>query len=59
MVADRLAKALIGNVTSGDTLGLDNVVVDLAQTSGVPEPASWWLAGVGIAGLLWRRRRLA
>jgi hypothetical protein len=52
---------LIGNVTYGDLIGLDNVVVELDHTTGdgVPEPASWWLAGAGIAGLSWRRRRLA
>ncbi len=50
---------LIGYVSSGDTLGLDNVDVEFQSSGEAPEPASWSLLGMGIAGLLWRRRRLA
>jgi hypothetical protein len=51
---------LIGYWCYSDLIGLDNVVVELDHTSGeTPEPASWWLVGVGTAGVLWRRRRLA
>jgi len=51
---------LIGYGTQSDLVGLDDVVVALDHTGGqVPEPACWWLVGVGIAGLMWKRQRLA
>lgn len=38
--------------TAGNYVGLDDVVV----TSAIPEPGSWLLMGLGVAGLLLRRR---
>lgn len=38
--------------TAGNYMGIDNVVV----TSAIPEPGTWLLMGLGVAGLLLRRR---
>jgi hypothetical protein len=49
---------LIGNWSSGDTLGLDNVVVELEETGeDTPEPASALLACAAFAGIWLFRRR--
>lgn len=46
------------NVSSnGYDLGLDNVLVTGAQQNAVPEPASFALLGIGLAGLTVMRRR--
>lgn len=38
--------------TAGNYMGIDDVVV----TSAIPEPGTWLLMGMGVAGLLLRRR---
>lgn len=41
----------------GTYIGLDNVAVDLVSTSGVPEPATFAVVGLAIAGLIRMRIR--
>ncbi len=53
----RLAfRYVVDNVASaGNYMGIDDVVV----TSAIPEPGTWLLMGMGVAGLLLRRRVIA
>jgi Protein of unknown function (DUF642)/PEP-CTERM motif len=53
------ASTVIGfeNLDTDDSDGLDNISLDLAPTTAVPEPSTWLLFGSGLVGLiLWRKR---
>lgn len=39
--------------------GTYSTIDDLSFTAAVPEPSSWVLMALGVAGLVWRRRRAA
>ena len=46
-----------GNLDTDESNGLDNVSLDLAPTTAVPEPSTWLLLGSGMIGLMfWQRR---
>jgi len=53
----KLVVNLTGLATVSDDIGLDNITISQsADTSGVPEPGTAWLA-LGAAGLLWGWKR--
>jgi len=46
-----------GDPSTDNANGLDNVSLDLAPTTAVPEPSTWLLLGSGMVGLMfWQRR---
>ena len=45
--------------TNGDYIGIDTVAVNARRVAAVPEPATWTMLGIGLAGLDIRHRRAA
>lgn len=47
------------NAGQSEGVGFDNITFNVSPTGTVPEPASWALAGLALAGLAATRRRVA
>jgi len=55
--ATPLVSFLNGDGPADNSNGLDNVVLTGEGGTGVPEPATFGLLALGVAGILWRRRK--